>query len=369
MTAARRSSTDDPTVITSIHRGTLDEWARRTLADPTASADSAELARVARDTCARIGAANSAERDRLVRLLADHRITVSASSIGTQRHTVTLDIAESTADEAGAVVVADGYRPDHQWMRGAARSAHRNAGHLRFTRTDDETTAVTLRWRTPPARPMGRALRPRPADWDLVELPSPMWWAYRLVRPVRLVGERIGVLPRDHAALEPYLVTPASLIEPLLDIADVDRHDTVLDFGCGDGRIVIDAARTRGCRAIGVEQHRPTAELARAAARRAGLGDSVEITSGDAIEQRLDDVTVVVMFLPMVIARRTLPGLLRRLRTGARVILHEQSPLWADAPDPDRSSALLTPAAVTVAHRWNVGAPGKSEQDEKVEGG
>jgi hypothetical protein len=44
----------------------------------------------------------------------------------------------------------------------------------------------------------------------------------------------------------PYVSTPHDLIEPMLAMGEVRRGDAVYDLGCGDGRIVITAARSRG---------------------------------------------------------------------------------------------------------------------------
>ena len=53
----------------------------------------------------------------------------------------------------------------------------------------------------------------------------------------------------------PFLPTPTGLIDALLDVAEVGPDDVVADLGCGDGRVLVHAAaRTRGCRAFGVDR-------------------------------------------------------------------------------------------------------------------
>jgi 16S rRNA A1518/A1519 N6-dimethyltransferase RsmA/KsgA/DIM1 with predicted DNA glycosylase/AP lyase activity len=195
---------------------------------------------------------------------------------------------------------------------------------------------------------------PTPADWDAVDLPESFWWVYPLIRPVRLAAERLGVRSSDHSALEPFLATPSGLIEALLDVATVGRDDVVFDFGCGDGRFVVAAALARGCRSIGVEQ---SPELCAAAVERAAgaeVGDRVRIVNDDAANIDLSEVTVVVLFLPMVVASRVVPDLLARLPRGARIVLHEQTALAPNLPAPDDVLAVVVDDAVTVAHRWDV---------------
>ena len=67
----------------------------------------------------------------------------------------------------------------------------------------------------------------------------------------------------------------------------------------------------------------------------------------------LDEATVVFMFLSMRVVADLVPAMLRQLRPGARLIIHEQSRLPGSmTPMPDESSAVIADGAVTVAHRW-----------------
>ena len=85
-------------------------------------------------------------------------------------------------------------------------------------------------------------------DWTMVSLPTPLWPAYSFVRPARLVLERIGRRDAHAAGLGPFLSTPHSLIPPLFELVGLGPDDTLLDIGCGDGRIAIAAAQSVGCR-------------------------------------------------------------------------------------------------------------------------
>jgi precorrin-6B methylase 2 len=158
---------------------------------------------------------------------------------------------------------------------------------------------------------------------------------------------------RDHTGPGPFLSTPDQLIDPLLDLAEIGPLDTVLDFGCGDGRLLI-AAAERGSRAIGVEGDSAVAERARRRAAESGVGDRVRVVHGDAWRVDLGDVTVVFLFLPADLVPRVLRHALRRLPRGARVVAHEQSPIPDPPRPPDATRALITDGAVTVAHVWRV---------------
>ncbi len=133
-------------------------------------------------------------------------------------------------------------------------------------------------------------------------MPARLWWGYSIVRPIRLFAERLGLRSADHSALEPFLVTPRSLIEALLDVASVGADDVIVDFGSGDGRFVVTAATARGCRSIGVEQSSELCAVAIERAAAAGVADQVSIVNADAAEVDLSEATVVVLFLPMAVA-------------------------------------------------------------------
>jgi SAM-dependent methyltransferase len=348
---------DERDLVEAIHAGSLPAYARGILDDPDATPAQRRRAQRALAACERIGVRIDAERSRVLELLDD--AGTPASSLGpsgpAQRHVITLGIAPERLASAVAALEREGYQRQHRWSPGAERSLVRTGHELVVTASDDATTVVRLRWAAPrrPGR-IARILRPTAADWDMIDLPASAWWVYTGVRPLRLALERTGMRARDHGALEPFLVTPSSLVEPLLDAAQVGPSDVLLDFGCGDGRFLVEAAGRRGCRAIGVEQSARLVAAASERRDRAGLHDRIRIVHADGLDAPLDDVTVVVMFLPMRIAQRVVPALIDRLPGGSRLLLHEQGRLHEGLPEPDRSTAVIGQDAVTVAHRWDV---------------
>ena len=60
-----------------------------------------------------------------------------------------------------------------------------------------------------------------------------------------------------------YVPTPHDIVEAMLKMADVKKDDVVYDLGCGDGRIVVQAAKKCGCKGIGFEIVPKLAEQAR----------------------------------------------------------------------------------------------------------
>ena len=272
-----------------------------------------------------------------------------------QRHGFSIDVTDvATAHAAALALEPLGYEPWGTWSAGARRSFDHHADHLTVVRTDDVTTVVRVGWA--PARPSTRwrrLLRPTPADWRTVTLPTWAWRAYPAVRVARLVLERLGRRPRHGADLGPFLATPSSLLDPLLDAAGTRPDDVVIDVGCGDGRLLLAAAK-RGCRAIGVEHDPRLAARARERADAAGMADRVRVIAGDAQESPVEQADVVFVFLPSTVLPGLVPSLLDELSSGARVIAHEQTRLPAGLrPRPTSSRVVVGPDAMTVAHRWD----------------
>lgn len=102
--------------------------------------------------------------------------------------------------------------------------------------------------------------------------------------------------PPDELAFVP---TPTLVVDAMLAAVRPTTRDVLYDLGCGDGRILIAAARDYGCRAVGIEINAETAELARQRVREAGLEGKIAIRTGDALKFSFDDATIVTMYLSL----------------------------------------------------------------------
>ena len=120
----------------------------------------------------------------------------------------------------------------------------------------------------------------------------------------------------------PYIPTPEPVVTAMLDLAAVTARDVVYDLGCGDGRIVITAARDRGARGVGVEIDVDLVDRAKVAARQAGVADRVRIERGDLFAMDLRDATVVMLYLGEDLNTKLWPKLKRELRPGTRIVSH-----------------------------------------------
>lgn len=121
----------------------------------------------------------------------------------------------------------------------------------------------------------------------------------------------------------PYVPTPPEVVQRMLQLARVWRNDIVYDLGCGDGRIVIAAAKQFGARGVGIDIDPQRIREARENARREGVSQLVEFRVADLFQSDFSEATVVTLYLLTDINRRLLPQLWRQLRVGTRVVSHE----------------------------------------------
>lgn len=119
-----------------------------------------------------------------------------------------------------------------------------------------------------------------------------------------------------------YVPTSPEVVEAMLKLANVTKNDVVYDLGCGDGRIVVAAARAFGARAIGIDIDPQRIAEANANAKTAGVEGRVKFVLGDLFEQDLHDATVVTLYLLNSLNLKLRPKLWKELKPGTRVVSH-----------------------------------------------
>ena len=106
----------------------------------------------------------------------------------------------------------------------------------------------------------------------------------------------------------------------MLKLAGVGKTDVVYDLGCGDGRIVIAAAREFGARGVGVDINPVRIGEARENAKKAGVEKQVRFEENDLFLADIHEATVVTLFLLPNVNLRLRPKLLADLKPGTRVV-------------------------------------------------
>jgi SAM-dependent methyltransferase len=162
----------------------------------------------------------------------------------------------------------------------------------------------------------------------------------------------------------PFVTTPQSVSEAMLNIAGVGKDDYVIDLGSGDGRIVILAARKFGARGLGVEIDPQLVETSRVNARQEGVAHRAEFRAQDLFQTDLTRASVITMYLLPDVNIALRPKLLA-LRPGTRIVSHDwdmgdwppDAELRVPAPEKklglDRTSrVMLWKVPATIDGRW-----------------
>lgn len=118
----------------------------------------------------------------------------------------------------------------------------------------------------------------------------------------------------------PYVPTTEAAVAAMLKLADVKKDDIVYDLGCGDGRIVIAAAKTYGARGAGIDINPQRVSEAKANAKKAGVENLVRFEENDLFLADFHEATVVTLFLLPNINLKLRPKLMEQLKPGTRVV-------------------------------------------------
>ncbi len=121
----------------------------------------------------------------------------------------------------------------------------------------------------------------------------------------------------------PYVPTPWPIVDAMLDLARVGREDLLVDLGCGDGRLVVTAAKRFGARGYGVDIKPELVALANRNAAEAGVASRVRFEERDLFQTDLRDATVLTLYLLPQMVVELVPRILAQMPAGARVVSHD----------------------------------------------
>jgi SAM-dependent methyltransferase len=120
-----------------------------------------------------------------------------------------------------------------------------------------------------------------------------------------------------------YVPTPQKVVVEMLRLLAIKPTDVVYDLGCGDGRVVITAAKDYHARGVGVDIDPQRIKESRANARRAGVLKRVKFLQQDLFDTDIREASVVVLYLLPELNRKLRPKLFTELRPGTRVASHD----------------------------------------------
>jgi SAM-dependent methyltransferase len=118
-----------------------------------------------------------------------------------------------------------------------------------------------------------------------------------------------------------YVPTPDEVVEKMLDMAKVEKGNVVYDLGCGDGRIVVAAAK-RGAKATGWDINPDRVKEAEANVKKNKVEQSAKIIQDDIFTLDLSGANVVTLYLLSRLNVKLIPQL-EKLKPGSRIVSHD----------------------------------------------
>jgi predicted nuclease of predicted toxin-antitoxin system len=130
---------------------------------------------------------------------------------------------------------------------------------------------------------------------------------------------------RSKPSREPDVVfvpTPQKVVDKMLEMAQVKKDDLVYDLGCGDGRIVVTAAKKFGCRAVGYDISPKRVKESLENVKKNNVGNLVRIEQQDIFTLDLSKANVVTLYLLPSLNVKLIPQL-EKLKPGSRIVSHD----------------------------------------------
>jgi SAM-dependent methyltransferase len=119
-----------------------------------------------------------------------------------------------------------------------------------------------------------------------------------------------------------YVPTPQNVVDKMLEVAKLTKGDVLYDLGCGDGRIVVTAAKKFGVKAMGFDLDPQRIKESNENAKKAGVENLVSFAQKDIFNVDLSPASVVTLYLLPELNVRLIPQL-DKLKAGSRVVSHD----------------------------------------------
>jgi len=130
-------------------------------------------------------------------------------------------------------------------------------------------------------------------------------------------------------SVAPFVQTPLEVAKKMLELSGLKQNELLYDLGCGDGRLIILAAKDMGAKSKGIDLREDLIERAKTEVKRLNLEDKVTIIRANFFEVDISDADVVTLYLTSSANERLRPKFEKELKKGCRVISHDfKVPGW-----------------------------------------
>lgn len=130
-------------------------------------------------------------------------------------------------------------------------------------------------------------------------------------------------------SVAPFVQTPIEVAKKMLELSKLKADENLYDLGCGDGRLVILAAKDVGANSTGVDLREDLLERAKIEILRLGLQGKARVIQGNFFDVDISPANVVTLYLTSSANERLRPKLEKELNVGSRVVSHDfKVPGW-----------------------------------------
>ena len=128
----------------------------------------------------------------------------------------------------------------------------------------------------------------------------------------------------DNASLAPYVPTPYEVVKSMLEIVDAGPEDTLIDLGCGDGRILLTAVEDFDVKkAIGYELNKHLVKTALNNITDKGFEERIRVENKNFMEVDLSPATIITIYLTTTGNSKLKPKFIAELKKGTRIVSHD----------------------------------------------
>ncbi|HZO14366.1 MAG TPA: methyltransferase domain-containing protein [Polyangiaceae bacterium] len=167
-----------------------------------------------------------------------------------------------------------------------------------------------------PAEPV-----PEPAASAPAPAPQPTLAPAKATGPSAEELAAEGLKPAEREPDVRYVPTPHDVVLKMLELGRIKKTDVVYDLGCGDGRIVVAAAKKFGVKAFGYDIDPVRVREARKNVKDNGVENLVAIEQADIFKLDLSKANVVMLYLLPQLNVQLIPQL-QKLKPGSRIVSH-----------------------------------------------
>jgi ribosomal protein L11 methylase PrmA len=163
----------------------------------------------------------------------------------------------------------------------------------------------------------------------------------------------------------PFVPTPQVVVDKMLELAEVTKNDTVYDLGCGDGRIVVTAAKKFGAKGVGVDLDPERVKDSNENVKKNKVEGLVQIRQGDVMKTDVSGASVVCLYLLPRVNLELRPILQKQLKPGSRIVSHDFD--MGDWKPLKKIEVTDTDGIEHTLYLWKIEGPAKDAKPQQAE--